>query len=173
MRRRLFPLLLGLLPVLVLADVAGVHLARVLSLPAHAAVWGALALATGLAARAYGRRAALAGAAGYALVGALLVAVPHREAKAFYRAVDRIRPGMDRAEVARCLSDRAGPDDWIGPFDSDREVWWSRPFFASCDVRYDGAGRVAEVSTYAVDPPPSSIPWAFGPSRGGQVVVLP
>ena len=152
--RRAFPLLLGLLPVLVLLDLGALYLGRALSLGAHALLWSALTVAATLSARPHGRRAPLAGLALFALTG-LLLGDAFATSRQFYRAVGAVRPGMSRAEVADTLSRSAelSDDIFLRSGREDTESWYADPWFAVCDVVYGNDERVVDVSRFAFDSP--------------------
>jgi hypothetical protein len=150
MRQRLFPLLLGLLPVLVLADVFGAVVAGI-SLPAvtYGLAGTALALLAALAARPHGRRATIVGVATFALTGLLLAHWPYGELKELHRVASAVRVGMTRAEVTETLSPRLERSSLWPDFGPDFEAWYGdcSPGLRSCRVQYDTSGRVSRVET--------------------------
>ena len=165
LRRRAFPLLLGLLPVLAFADSLVLLVGFTLPTGPYVALWMALAGLAAWSAIPHGRWAPLAGALAFALAGVTLFLAPWGTAKGFYRTVDRLEPGMTRGEVARVLSSCAGQsEDILLRSHGDTEYWYSDPWFAVCDVLYDSNDRLVQSSTFAFDHP-----WDEG---GGVVRVL-
>jgi hypothetical protein len=164
-RQRVFPLLLGLLPVLAFADSLTLLFGFTLSTGPYVALWMALAGLAAWSAIPHGRWAPLAGAMAFALAGATLFVAPWGTAKRFYRTAYRLEPGMTRGEVARVLSSCAGQsDDIFLRSHENTERWYSDPWFAVCAVVYDGNDRLVQSSTFAFDHP-----WDEG---GGVVRVL-
>jgi hypothetical protein len=150
LRRRFFPLLLGLLPVLLLADaLATVVAGYALSVAGSMAVGLALALLAALAARPHGPRAMVAGFAAFALAGALLAYWPFGNLKRLHRAAASVQVGMTRAEVAGQLRSRLelSPDPF--PYSAQElDLWYGDGAgLVECRVAYDPSDRVARVET--------------------------
>lgn len=150
LRQRLFPLLLGLLPVLVLADLCGTVVYGFAPQTAGYVSAGlALAVLAALAGRPHGRSVMLVGGAAFALVGGLLAYWPHG-LKSLHRAAGTLRVGMTHDEVAEALSpslelcNRPWPDSG-----SDFELWYGdcSPGLRECRIDYDPSGHVARVTT--------------------------
>ena len=150
LRQRLFPLLLGLLPVLVLADLCATAVAGlVLPIPAHFTIVIALVWIVALAARPHGQKAMFAGAAMFALAGSLLAFWPLGNLKRLHRAAASVDVGMTRTQVAESLGSRlelGDPFPW--PNRGPIELWCGNGSgLVECRVGYDASDRVASVQT--------------------------
>ena len=150
LRQRLFPLLLGLPPVLALMDMLGtVVLGVALPTAAYLALGLALASLAALAARPFGNGAMITGGAIFALAGALLAFLPYANLKRLHRAAASVDVGMTRADVAKNLGSRLElTDPWPWPNPGPLELWCGDgPGLVECRVEYDPSDRVVKIKT--------------------------
>ena len=158
-QRRIAPLALGTLPVLIAADIFGAAMGLVLPTRVHLAAVVVLTPLVFVGGLPHGRRGALALAGAYALAGLLLYFAPLGERKDFMRRAGRVAVGMERAEVHGIMPGEPG-NAWPRP---DAESWWAEGD-ATCIVSYGPDGLVRDVDVGA--------DWLlFGTEAAGSVQV--
>lgn len=165
-KRRLAPLFLGLLPVLLLLDFGAASIDAVLAAREYLVVALALVVLAYLVTLPHGRRAAVRMACAFALVALLADSFVLGTRKEFFRRADRLAQGMTASEVARVM-DQA-PLEGHGHFLCDESFAFEGLLLGDiggCGVAYDESGRVDGTLTWSDLP----VIEALGP---GAVVIV-